>query len=203
LRFDSGSLAPYHAPAMANPLLQRAAPEVLARRRQVIESVEKLSGFERLAEIVANDLEALDKGAESPDIRALPVSVRMEFAWADAQQRWPRVAGSASVTVPAVCQRCLELCEIEILANLDLLLLRARDARSADIALEVWELEQDALRPFDIVEEMLVMAMPLAAKHANIEECGVAPQAGDKSPCMEKDTIRPFAGLKKQIEQSR
>ena len=48
---------PYHAPAMANPLLDRALPEELADRRQVFELKGKIEDFPRLVEIVEADLE--------------------------------------------------------------------------------------------------------------------------------------------------
>ncbi|MBT8084434.1 MAG: hypothetical protein HKN35_14270 [Woeseia sp.] len=188
---------------MANPLLLRAKPEFLARRKQVIESIEKLSSFKRLAAIVAQDLGALDTGQDTPDFRALPVTVKLEFGWADARERWPKVQGMAAARLPAVCQRCLELCEIEVSANINVMFLQSSDTRSADEALEIWELEQDSLVPRDLVEEMLVMAMPLAAKHARIENCGASLVASDDATSSSQDKVRPFANLKKQIEQSR
>lgn len=201
--FDSSPVAPYHAPAMANPLLLRMAPEVLARRKQVIESIDKLSSFERLTDIVAKDLQALDAAGEVPDFRGTPVKTWLEFGWADAQERWPRVQGTVSMTLPAVCQRCLELCGVELEVEIDLLLIKSSDTRSADDALEIWELEHSELRPLDIVEEMLVMAVPLAPKHATLAECGMEVASADDSGANTQEKIRPFANLKKQFEQSR
>jgi len=189
---------------MANPLLVSAAPEHLAQRKQVIESVDKLSTFKRLESIVEQDLAALTTGDLADDWRNTPVQVLLEFGWADAQERWARVKGRAAMAVPAVCQRCLEVCSVALDVDIDLLLIKSSDTRSADDALEIWELEQNQLRPIDIVEEMLVMAMPLAAMHSDATECGVL--AGDdvaaKSDVATKETIRPFADLKDIFKQT-
>ncbi len=186
---------------MANPLLDRVAPDYLARRKQVIENVEKLSTFERLTAIVGEDLQALDAELIPKDWQDSPVSVCLRFAWADARERLPEVRGWAEATVPAVCQRCLEPCTLSLRAELKMLLLDSADAQSVDDALEVWGLTDGKLRPIDVIEEMLVMAMPIAAKHESVGDC--KQQSVADEPIEVKDTVRPFADLKAQIEKSR
>lgn len=69
----------------------------------------------------------------------------------------------------------------------------------ADLAdIEIWELEDETVRPVDIVEESLVMALPLAPMHESLELCGplVKNLAED-----EPDVVRPFADLKSQMEK--
>ena len=63
---------------------------------------------------------------------------------------------------------------------------------------EVWELEETLLQPQDIVEEMLIMALPFAAMHTESTACkALTPTtaAGD-----EKMTT-PFAALREQMAQ--
>ncbi|MGB5347254.1 MAG: YceD family protein [Woeseia sp.] len=151
---------------------------------------------------MAADLAALEASANAGDFSATPVEARLEFGWADAQQRWPRVQGTAAVALPAVCQRCLGLCHIELRVAIDLLLIKSRDTRSADDALEIWELDNELLRPLDIVEEMLVMALPLAPKHRDLAECGGADVVSAQPERISQDRIRPFANLKKDLEQA-
>ncbi|MGB5247864.1 MAG: DUF177 domain-containing protein [Woeseia sp.] len=188
---------------MANPLLLRMAPEVLARRKQVIESIDKLSCFGRLSEIVAKDLEALGPGQSPPDVRGTEVRTWLEFGWADAQERWPRVHGKVATRLPAVCQRCLEPCEIDLDVAVNLLLVKSRDTRSADDALEIWELEGSELLPLDLVEETLVMALPLAPKHETLADCGLQVSSQEEAPANTQEKIRPFANLKEQLKQPR
>ncbi len=185
---------------MANPLLVRTAPDVLARQRQVIEKTDKLSSFPRLAAIVDESLAGLSASQRPAATGARAIEVRLEFGWADAQERIPRVRGRLATKLPATCQRCLEACEIALDVDVDLLLVAGRDAQSVDDALEIWELEEERLRPLDLVEELLVMAMPLAAAHADARDCGqLAGWSGESA----QDTVRPFADLKSKLERSK
>ena len=53
------------------------------------------------------------------------------------------------------------------------------------------------MRPLDIVDEALVMAVPLAALHEDNETCMAPDDVVDEG----SDTIRPFAALKSQMEK--
>ena len=67
----------------------------------------------------------------------------------------------------------------------------------ADDRFEVWELEEERFRPIDLVEEALIMALPLSAMHDNSEACRTV----DEKPSDEDEMTRPFAALKSQMEQ--
>jgi len=184
---------------MANPLFAHLEPELLARQRQAIEVVEKVSTFGRLAAMVEADLEGRSGAGDTDDFRARPVNVDIVFGWADSREELPKVSGRVSTTLPMTCQRCLERCELELAVDIDLLLLPASDTRGADDALAVWELEDDRLRPVDVIEEMLIMQMPLAAMHADPADCGELAAPADEPA---GDTVRPFADLKRKMERS-
>ncbi|MEQ8208145.1 MAG: DUF177 domain-containing protein, partial [Woeseia sp.] len=186
---------------MANPLLDHVAPEYLARRTQVLEIVDKLSTFERLSEIVQADFVALGADRLPAGWQDTAVKVQLQFGWADARERLPEVRGSAETELPAVCQRCLEPCTLSLSTSFRMLLLNSKDSRSIDDALEVWGVEENKLRPLDVVEEMLVMAIPLAAMHTSDDNCIQLP--GSEKAEEKPNTIRPFADLKAQIEKSR
>lgn len=186
---------------MANLLLDPVAPDYLARRNQVIESVEKLSTFERLADIVREDFDALAADRIPADWQQSPVTIRLQFGWADARERLPELRGVATARVPAVCQRCLEPCTLSLSADFRMLLLDSRNAQSVNDALDVWGVDENKLRPLDVVEEMLVMEMPMAAMHESLDDCIRLPDpvSDDRTD----DTVRPFADLKARIKQSR
>ena len=80
-----------------------------------------------------------------------------------------------------------------------MLLLKSTEAASALNEFEIWELEEDAVRPIDIVEEALIMALPLSAKHPTKEMCGaLADSLRDES----KETARPFVGLRSMMDKT-
>lgn len=187
---------------MANPLFDRVLPKELASLGQVIEVKGKVSDFNRLVEIVEADLAAVSEDVRPRRWRAAPVDIRLEFAWVDAPQEIPAVTGRVSAQLPAVCQRCLEAFELTLDASLSMLLVRpdVESGESPDPAeYEVWELEEETLRPLDLVEESLVMALPLAPTHESRDSCGTLVEEIAESG---SETTRPFADLKSQLEKS-
>jgi len=197
--FDSGRFGPYHAPAMANPLLDRALPEELAERGQAFELEGKIDDFPRLVEIVEEDLGSVAAEIRPREWRAAAVNIRLGFAWADGRREIPALEGEISTEIAAVCQRCLEPFGLPLNTALKMLLLKATDATTTQDEIEIWEVEGDTIRPVDIVEEALIMALPLSAVHPSRESCG--PLAGNVSEESRK-TVRPFADLRSQMNKS-
>lgn len=184
---------------MANPLLDRALPEHLAEQRQTIERVEKLSSLERLEAIVEADLSALPEGKIPPGWRDSPVTIRFAFGFADVGERLPQLSGTVAARIVAVCQRCLEPCEIRLQQSLKLLLVENGSAATEGAGYEAWELDDTLLRPLDVVEETLIMALPMSPMHASIEACGPLIEHIGSKPAA-TDTVRPFADLKSRID---
>ena len=201
--FDRRPVRPYHARAMGNPLRDRRTPAELAACGQVIDFKETITDFARLAAIVEADLDALDPAKMPPGWRDAEVCGRLEFGFADAQSglgagaRWPVLQGTVTVTIDAVCQRCLEPFQVPLIADLRLLLTTDTSTSVAEGGCEVWELEEDTLRPLDLVDEALVMALPFATMHVDDATCHGPEVLEEESGAR----IRPFAGLKSQMEQ--
>lgn len=187
---------------MANPLFDRVRPAELAGRGQNIEFKGEIANFGRLVEIVEAELAAVSEELRPREWRTAPVDIRLDFGWVDTAGRMPAVTGRVSARVPAVCQRCLGAFELSLEAPVRMLLVRpdAESGDSADLAgYEVWELDEDTLRPLDIVEESLVMTMPLAPVHESEDSCGaLAEVVAADGP----DTLRPFADLRLRMEES-
>jgi uncharacterized metal-binding protein YceD (DUF177 family) len=175
---------------MGIPLRVRRPIAELAAKGQVIEIADKLGSFERLAGIVEADLARLD-----PDWRETAVTGRLQFGFADAQQQVPSLVGRVAVTVDAVCQRCLEPFRLPLASELRLLPTTQQQGVGAEF--ELWELDDDMVCPADIVEEVLIMAMPLSAMHDTAAACREIGLAGREV----ERTVRPFASLKDRMDQ--
>ena len=195
--FDSGRPAPYHARAMGNPLRDRRTAAEWASVGQVIEIAEKLESFERLASIVEADIAALETDRIPTDWRYSPVTGKLVFGFADAQSTVPAVECRLAVTVGAVCQRCLEAFRLPLETEAKLLLLELDESADGYDEYEVWELEENMLRPQDIAEELLIMAMPFAAMHVDSAACKALSAEVDDGEEMSK----PFAALRAQMMQ--
>ncbi|MDJ0748977.1 MAG: DUF177 domain-containing protein [Woeseiaceae bacterium] len=185
---------------MGNPLRERRTAAEWAASGQVIEIAEQIGDFKQLSAIIEADLAALDAARMPVDWRTSAVKGRIEFGFADAQQLLPTAALGVATTVDAVCQRCLEPFRLPLDAEANLLLLELEQTVEGYDEYEVWELEETQLRPLDIVEEMLVMAVPFSAMHMDSASCkALAPvmQASDQ------DTTTPFAALREQMAQDK
>ena len=197
MHFDSDRRGPYHARAMGNPLQDRRPPSELAMSGQIIEFSEKISEFEKLAGIVGDDLDALDPDNLPLGWRDTVVVGRLSFGFAGAQGAVPVLLGRVSTTIDAVCQRCLEALRLPLEADLRLMFGGKETVSSDDGSYEIWQLEEEKFRLLDLVEEALIMEMPLAAMHVDSKVC-----QGPES--VEQDSgerIQPFATLKSQMEE--
>jgi uncharacterized protein len=181
---------------MGNPLRDRRTPSEWAESGQVIDFSEELSEFERLAEIVEGDLATLDPDTLPLDWRDSVIAGRLSFGFADAQGGVAALEGEAATTINVVCQRCLSVFQMPLQAELRLLFDANESALADDGSYEIWELEEEKFRPLDLVEEALIMSMPLVAMHVDDETC----HAVDTPPTDSGEKIRPFASLKAQME---
>jgi uncharacterized metal-binding protein YceD (DUF177 family) len=181
---------------MRNPLLDRGSPAELADRGQVVDKKVEIGTFARLAEVVATDLSSLATEDVPEKWRQAPVAIRLAFGWADDGRRYPTAEGTVATRVPAVCQRCLGPLALNLDVDLKLLLAGPGQIAHATGDYELWEIDEATIRPLDILEEALIMAMPLSAMHGPGESCGtpvetVLTESGD--------TVRPFADLRSRI----
>ena len=184
---------------MGNPLRVRRPIAELAAKGQVFEIAEKIGSFERLAGIVEADLAALDPDKIPQGWRESMVTGRLEFGFADAQQQVVTLVGEVAVTIDAVCQRCLEPFRLALKSELRLLPTKEQEGASAGADFELWELDDERVCPAEIVEEVLIMAMPLSAMHDTAEACREFDSGGDEPEQM----TRPFAALKAQLDQDK
>lgn len=184
---------------MANPLLDHALPAELAERGQAFEVKGKIGDFRRLVEIVEAEFEAASEHCLPREWQSAPVDIRLGFAWADSRQEIPAMEGEVSTEVAAVCQRCLEPFELPLRTTLRMLLLKSSEATSALSDFEIWEVEGDTIRPIEIVEEALIMALPLSVMHPSRELCGpLAENVTDEL----KETVRPFVNLRSLMNKT-
>jgi uncharacterized protein len=76
-------------------------------------------------------------------------------------------------TVELVCQRCLEPFRHEWADTAHVVLADAASVPAAVPAgFEPFELEDGRLQPAELVEDELIVAIPLVPKHGRIEDCG-------------------------------
>lgn len=186
---------------MSDPLRDRHSLKELAANRQVIEIAHGLGNFQRLAESVEQDFAVQGDAAPPAEWRKAPVRGELKFAPAPGSAG-AELYGHVEASVPAVCQRCLEPFEWPLESDVDLHVAVSGDGPNAPgdgSGREVWELDGDTLRPADLVDELLVMALPLSAMHADTDCAATVPQAAEPA---EEKMARPFANLRTQMDDA-
>lgn len=182
---------------MGNRLIDPLPPARLAARGEVIEYTGVVDDFERLVEIIDNDLAGVPHSRQPRGWRQQRVEARLEFMTTGGGHAAPAVRGRASARIAGVCQRCLEPFVMPLETTFSIVF--ADESRADEFPdFEIWELEDGKIRPLDVVEETLVMALPLAPAHETKTSCGPLAKRLEAGT---KDTARPFAGLRGQMEK--
>jgi uncharacterized protein len=107
-----------------------------------------------------NDILHADRGNVSADLRF--------------QKRggWLTVELEYAATVELTCQRCLEEFAYPVGARVEMALVESETGESVPAGCEALVVEQGRLRPADVVEDELIMALPLVPRHARSDDCG-------------------------------
>jgi uncharacterized protein len=100
-------------------------------------------------------------------------SVRASLCFRQRRDGWVGMELDYQAAVHLVCQRCLEPFRHDMADRVNVVLADAAQVPSAvPEGCEPFELEEGRLQPEQAIEDELIVAIPLVAKHARIEDCG-------------------------------
>ena len=86
---------------------------------------------------------------------------------------WLTVELAYSADVQLACQRCLEPVRQRVVGEVSLAVLdSAPDGSQLPEGCEPVELEDGRLSPVHVIEDELIVSLPLVPKHARVEDCG-------------------------------
>ncbi len=114
------------------------------------------------------------------------------------------VEGSARGVLTMECQRCLEPAPIEVATQFRLQCVPDADTQCADPAYEPLVVDEDGVAASAIVEDEMILALPVIATHADIAQCGALARIGAAAEEQAEDEAKenPFAVLRK-LKQDR
>ena len=100
-------------------------------------------------------------------------SVRAELKFRQRNDGWLGAELDYQASVDLLCQRCLDPFRQELAEQVQVVLADA-DALPAMTpeGFEPFELEGGRLQPAQLIEDELIVAIPLVPKHARVEDCG-------------------------------
>jgi uncharacterized protein len=100
------------------------------------------------------------------------------------------------------CQRCLRpcACAVDEAATLSVV---ARDTDEVPGGYEALLGDAERLSLTDVIEEQVLLGLPLVPMHASVEQCGTVPQAvaGEEAGAAAAEKQRPFANLRELLEK--
>ena len=100
-------------------------------------------------------------------------SVRASLKFGQRRDGWLGVELTYTASVELMCQRCLEPFRYELVGRVNVAL---ADAESMPAAVpegyEPFELTDGQLSPAQLIEDELIVSMPLAPKHERLADCG-------------------------------
>ena len=100
-------------------------------------------------------------------------SLRATLRFRQRGDGWLAVELGYQAAVQLVCQRCLEPFRHEIEDTVNVVVADSDSVPSVTPAgYEPFEVEEGRLQPAQLVEDELIVAMPLVPKHARVEDCG-------------------------------
>lgn len=177
-------------------MLQAVRPDALAARGEEIRDTVPLGATDRLAEFIREALGHCEEAVPA-DWESWPLDVELDVGQrrVEGGRPVPAVSGHAKAKVPVTCERCLGLMVLALGADVAFLLPEEETVSGSLPGFEVWATEGRGVRLLDLVEEELLLALPLALMHEDRTRCrhiveGYA--AGESEPAVR----RPFGALK-------
>jgi uncharacterized protein len=122
--------------------------------------------------------------------------VQADLQFEVAQSKHRRVYGRVSAQATLECQRCLEPVELTLDAQVNLAIVWSEDdAKQLPDDLEPWVVTQEQADLYEILEEELLLALPLVPVHEhNCLDAGVLAKLSEPAPVPNK-TNNPFQVL--------
>ncbi len=134
----------------------------LRRRFQVYKEVSRKGYFE--GEIPVADLDRLAELLYSGESARSPGGIQVSFEFVASEYGLPMLTGRLAARLGLECQRCLGA--MEMLVELDLeLLVDASDEVVRESSLDTLYSDDGYIDMFDVIEDELILAIPLVARH--------------------------------------
>ena len=182
---------------MQDQLQNQFLVKELAVSGQVFEINSKINKFKELANIVEADLAALDSDELPAMWSESEITGVLKFDLAGTENCFPIMTGNITANIDTVCQRCLEIMKIKIQIEPKLALLELGETIDGYDEFEVWELPELKFRLNEIIEELLIMALPLSTMHNNRSDCKAF--TSYKNNKVNKEFTKPFATLRAEM----
>ena len=158
-----------------------------------------LSLFDKLTYSITKDHKFAIKSLEINRWVNESVKVDLEIKSINLGSPMNVVSGRIEVKLFLTCQNCLNIFQNEIDIPVNIALCADQNAYQGNKDYEPWEIEGCGVKIIDLIEELLLISIPLYVKHDDDKVCVIL-----KKPQTSSDlTTFPFANLKNQLNNDK
>jgi len=158
-----------------------------------------LSLFDKLTDFITKDHKFAIKPLEIKQWVNESVKVNLEIKSIDLGSPMNVVSGRIEAKLFITCQNCLNIFENEMDIPVKIALCADQNAYQGNKDYEPWEIEGCGVKIIDLIEELLLISIPLYVKHDDDRVC-VIPNKPQTSNDL---TTFPFANLKNQLNNDK
>ena len=160
---------------------------------QRIKGEYKVDNFEKIVCLIQKDhLNAIDlKDSEGWLKEKVRINLKQEIANLNSDEK--KVSGSIKIKIYLTCQNCLSVIESDL--NIPVSIILCKESKKNIKESEMWEIYEEKIKLKDVIEELIIISLPLYFKHESSEDCIVY----DYKLNTESTKALPFANLKNQL----
>ena len=160
---------------------------------QRIKGEYKVDNFEKIVCLIQKDhLNAIDlKDSEGWLKEKVRINLKQEIANLNSDEK--KVSGSIKIKIYLTCQNCLSVIESDL--NIPVSIILCKESKKNIKESEMWEIYEEKIKLKDLIEELIIISLPLYFKHESSEDCIVY----DYKLNTESTKALPFANLKNQL----
>ena len=155
-----------------------------------------IDNFEKIVHLIQKDhLNARDL-KDSRDWLKEKVRIDLKQEIADLNSEEKKISGSVKTKLYLTCQNCLCIVESDLKIPVSIIL--CKKSKKGIKGYEIWEIYEEKIKLNDLIEELIIISLPLYFKHERSEDC----IAYDYELESDRTKTLPFANLKNQLNNN-
>jgi uncharacterized metal-binding protein YceD (DUF177 family) len=160
----------------------------------------KIKDFEKLSQVIASDLEHLENPEDDDAWLNQLIDIRLKIKNVNLGISMPHVSGEIRTSFFLACQNCLQAITKKIELPINLILCDRDREDDSNNKYDYWEILGDSISMHNLIEEILILSVPLYTKHEADIECLVFTE----TKVTDGETMHsPFSDLKNQLNNKK
>ena len=160
----------------------------------------KIKDFEKLSQVITNDLENLENPVDDDAWLDQLVDIKLQVKNVNLGIIMPHISGELRTTFFLACQNCLQMIIKKIELPINLILCDRDRENDNNNQYDYWEILGDSISMHNLIEEILILSVPLYTKHEAGKKCLVF---SEEKVIKEESLYSPFSDLKNQLNNKK